>query len=389
MTRVARMFSHEMQRRGHHVEQWTADAVVGRLIGRTKQGSKWIGYIDQFLIYPWVLARKIKKEGADTLFVVIDQALGMWVPRFRHRPHVIHCNDFLALRSALGDIRENPTGFTGKIYQHLIRRGFSKGSNFISISKATECDLKKYKVGTIRISTVGYLGLNANFERLTEVEAKGRLGSHFRPADNDGFFLHVGGNQWYKNREGVLRLYSQYCQSTADPMPLWMVGAKPSETLVQLANQVPENGEVRFISELDDNQVIAAYCLATLFLFPSLEEGFGWPIAEAMACGTLVLTTDAAPMTEVGGDAAIYHRRMTLGDEDNWARDGAAKIADFLAQPDAERQRRIDMGLMNAERFSTNASMELYESVYHDVLATYINEMNVTKTTVKRLSHDK
>ena len=46
--------------------------------------------------------------------------------------------------------------------------------------------------------------------------------------------------------------------------------------------------------------------MTTAFIFPSLCEGFGWPIIEAQACNALVFTSNREPMTEVGGDAAIY-----------------------------------------------------------------------------------
>ena len=55
------------------------------------------------------------------------------------------------------------------------------------------------------------------------------------------------------------------------------------------------------------NEALAAlYSGAELLLFPSLEEGFGWPIIEAQASGCRVVTTGKAPMTEVGGNAAFY-----------------------------------------------------------------------------------
>ena len=55
---------------------------------------------------------------------------------------------------------------------------------------------------------------------------------------------------------------------------------------------------------IGDDELAAVYSRAALLLFPSLAEGFGWPVLEAMACGCRVVTSNRAPMTEVGGDAA-------------------------------------------------------------------------------------
>src|ERR1700732_1304970 len=65
----------------------------------------------------------------------------------------------------------------------------------------------------------------------------------------------------------------------------------------------------RDVIELIDpsnEELQALYSCASLMLFPSLQEGFGWPIVEAQACGCPVATSNRSPMDEVGGDAAIY-----------------------------------------------------------------------------------
>ncbi|MEO9930356.1 glycosyltransferase family 4 protein [Rhodopirellula bahusiensis] len=371
MPRFAEMICDGMRSRGHAASTLTAPAVVSRLPSPTPGVRKWLRYFDQFALFPRRIASKLNAYPQDTLFVFTDQALGMWVPHFQHRPHVIHCHDLLALRSALGEFPQNPTSATGKQYQSLIRKGFSTGEHFISVSEKTRTDLHRLIDKTPITSKVVYNGLNGDFKPLDPAESSRRLAEHLRPGDQHGFLMHIGGNQWYKNRPGVIELYRRYCEITADPLPLWMIGTPPNEKLMQAAQSVPANGDVRFLPGLSDEQVIAAYNLAKLFLFPSLEEGFGWPIAEAMACGTAVLTTDAAPMNEVGAEAAIYHRRMETGAEDTWARDGAQLIADFLAQPAAARQEGIDAGLSNARRFNPTQTISQYEEVYRQVLESY------------------
>jgi glycosyltransferase involved in cell wall biosynthesis len=97
-------------------------------------------------------------------------------------------------------------------------------------------------------------------------------------------------------------------------------------------------------------------------LFPSLEEGFGWPIIEAQACGCRVLTTGKPPMTDVGGTAAFY-----LADPLD-AEAGAARIAELLGQDDAARAKAIADGIENAARFNSERMVREYAALYREVL---------------------
>jgi glycosyltransferase involved in cell wall biosynthesis len=371
MPRFARYIGEGMKSRGHEVEYWTSQNWFGKLPVKSNFVRKWLGYIDQFAIFPRELRKRVRKTPDDHLFVVMDQALGMWVPCLESRPTVIHCMDLLALRSALGEFPENPTSWTGKQYQRLIRTGFSQGRHFLSISKSTQDDLHRLLGVATASSEVVYIGFNSHFATISRNEAIDVLTPHLFPADSNGFLMHVGGNQWYKNRAGVIAIYREWCQMTSNPIPLWMIGSPPTKILLSIAKDVPNGGQVRFLVGLTDHEVCAAYNLTNLLLYPSLEEGFGWPVAEAMACGALVLTTGRAPMTEVGGDAVEYHSRLTIGNEKEWAVEGAQMIESLLTLSDTERQRRRELGFKQARKFDTESTLDLYEQHYRRILACY------------------
>src|SRR5258707_6114071 len=152
----------------------------------------------------------LKSFSAATLFVFCDQALGPWVPLVKSRPHVVHAHDLLALRSALGDIPENPTSFTGRIYQRYIRRGFRQARHFISASKKTRDDLHRCGQVAATSSDVVYNGLNFPYEPMARHEAQEVLRTAGFPESPGGVLLHIGGNQWYKNQAGVISIYAQY-----------------------------------------------------------------------------------------------------------------------------------------------------------------------------------
>lgn len=367
MPRFAKMIAEGMRARGHDVDTWTASPLAYSFPVPTRL-KKWLGYIDQFMLFPLQVHWRIRRLRSDTLFIFGDQALGPWVPLVAHRPHVIHVHDLMALRSALGEFVQNPTGWTGRKYQSLIRRGFSRGSCFVSVSENTREQLQRFLPNKPEVSEVIYNGLNYPFRPMTQLESDAALAPAGVSVPSGGFLLHVGGNEWYKNRQGVLEIYLAYANQAENPLPLWMVGASPTAELRELVRRTAGKGEIRFLSGLSNEQVCAAYSAARLLLFPSLAEGFGWPIAEAMASGCMVLTTGEAPMTEVGGEAAFYIPPRPVRDPAAWAALAAASVTKILQLTPEEAGKRQQAGFLQAARFDSEQTLNAYERIYQQAL---------------------
>ena len=368
MPRFAAMLKAAYEARGHTVEVWAAPAKVydwvpsGRL-------SKWAGYVDQYLLFPMAMRRAMARVAKDALFVFCDQALGPLVPVVRHRPHVVHVHDLLALRSALGEVPENPTSITGRIYQRYIRRGFQKARHFISISRKTQADLHRVGGVSAITSEVVYNGLNFPFSPLAHRECAKILGEAGLPMPASGMLLHVGGGQWYKNLPGVIRLYAHYAGEVDAPLPLWCISPDPNAAVRSALRKVPAEGKVLFFNNLESRVLQAAYSTADAFLFPSLAEGFGWPLIEAQACCCPVITTDEAPMNEVGGDAAEYLPRLEAGgDIDAWAANGARQLIKVLSRSPEDKRRYAERAQAWSAHFSVDKAIDAYLKIYENVL---------------------
>lgn len=368
----AQMLVAAFEARGHRVDLRRPAARVQRLVqpGRL---SKWAGYVDQYLLFPWQMSQRMRHDAADTLYVFCDQALGPWVRWAAQRPHVVHCHDLLALRSALGEVPQNPTSLTGRVYQRFIRRGFARARHFISISEQTRRDLQRLGAVQPVTSEVVHNGLNHPYAPLPADAARAVLKAAGLPLAAGGFLLHVGGGQWYKNSVGVVTLYARYvdaCTAAAQaPLPLWMVSPPPSRALQAALAQVPAPGQVQFFESLQPAVLQALYSQAAVLLFPSLAEGFGWPIVEAMACGCPVLTTGEPPMNEVGGDAALYLPRLQ-GQQalPAWSSAGALALQHLLDAAPMDRNLRVQAGLQRAAAFTADAAVERYLAIYRQVL---------------------
>lgn len=369
MPRFARMLEQAYLARGHQVQMWSPQPKLYALIPQGRL-SKWAGYIDQYLLFPLWVRKQIRQQPADALYVFCDQALGPWVPLVKHKPHVVHVHDLLALRSALGEVPENPTAWSGRLYQRYIRQGFKQAQHFISVSNKTREDL--HDIGEVNVATseVVYNGINYPYAPMSPNEAKQVLINAGQPVKPEGMLLHLGGSQWYKNLAGVIQLYIEYAKNEAKPLPLWCVSPAPNKKIQMLLEQVPPQGQVLFVQGIDNHALQASYSLARVFIFPSLAEGFGWPIIEAQACGCPVLTTDAAPMNEIGGTAASYIPVLkTSEDVQAWAINGAVQLKSLLTMPEKQHKKLVREGIENVTRFNADDAIEGYLKVYRQVLA--------------------
>jgi glycosyltransferase involved in cell wall biosynthesis len=368
MPRYANMLLVGMEKRGHLVEVWTPKARFFNLpVAASLQ--KWMGYIDQYLVFPLEVKLKLRNCTKDTLFVFADQALGPWVPLVKNRLHVVHCHDFLALKSALGTVPENPTSFSGKLYQNYIRDGFSKGKHFICISKKTKEDLLQLHRGTIESVTVCYNGLNRSFEVIDRLIARRLLAQQLQIELSNGYVMHVGGNQYYKNRVGVVEIYETWRATTKVDIPLLLVGESPSKELQQAYQSSAFKKEIYFIEGLADNFINTAYSGASCLLFPSLDEGFGWPIAEAMALGCTVITTNKAPMSEVGGIAAFYvdKKPIELAQLQEWKEASANVLEEVVTLSVFQENEAIEASLKQSQKFSSEAALDAIEAIYKNI----------------------
>lgn len=370
MPKYANMLADGMRKKGHTVELWTAMAFFYQLPVSNRL-KKWFGYIDQFLVFPLCVKLRLIKNSKNTLFVFADQALGPWVPLVEKRPHVVHCHDFIAQHSALDRIPENRLGYTGKIYQTWIRKGYQKANNFISISNKTKKDLHELLNKNPLISEVVYNGLNQKFEPGKVSQVREILQKQLKLKLEDGFLLHVGGNQFYKNRGGVIKLYTAWRALSLDKFPLIMIGPTPTTELIRLKDNSIYKNSIHFIKDASDELLKLAYKGANLLIFPSLEEGFGWPIAEAMASGCPVITTNKAPMTEVAANCSYYIPPFptTKNEINDWLKESALVMETVLKLSNKERDELIKNGIENIKRFDTNDSLDKIERIYQKIIS--------------------
>jgi len=369
MPRYVNMLATGMKERGHQVQIWTPRPLFFNLpFNRLK---KWLGYIDQYVIFPRTVRKQMRGCNKQTLFVFTDQAQGPWIPLAVTKPHVIHCHDFLSQISLSDDNPRNRLGITGRIYQRYIRAGLSKGKNFITVSQKTQLDLKSIGVKSIEYSDVVYNGVSESFKQSDVVKARSFISSLTGYNLTDGYILNVGSNLWYKNRLGVIEIYERWTTLAEKVLPIIMVGEGFTPDVLAILSEHPKL-QVIPLSNLSDMQLQQLYSGAIVLLFPSLAEGFGWPIAEALTCGCPVITTNQAPMTEVGGNFGTYisSKPFLANRDETWELEGANAINSIVNLSQSDREVLISKGVEHAKQFNKEIVLEKVETIYKKIVHT-------------------
>jgi glycosyltransferase involved in cell wall biosynthesis len=266
----------------------------------------------------------------------------------------------LAVRGALGEDTGCPASATGKILQRWIVAGLRQTNVIVADSQATLEDAKRLvgeKGGRPKMEKVT-LGLSYPYRKLPADEGWKRLAESSALDPQLPFVLHVGSNVAYKNRPGVLRIFAA-CREQWNGQ-LVFAGEPLSDSLRSLGHALGIADRIVELPGISSELLEALYNCAIALLFPSSAEGFGWPIAEAQACGCPVLCVDRAPMNEVAGPAALMHR---LDDEAGFAADILR-----LTNP-AEREIWSVKSLENAQRFSSARMISEYCAIYRSIAA--------------------
>ena len=182
-------------------------------------------------------------------------------------------------------------------------------------------------------------GLNGDFSPLPEEQAQGLL-DEIGINSTDRYLLHVGSSLPRKNRQFVLEMFltASECASatgsTSMTPTLVFVGPPLHRDIRDDLLARVAGSDVRVIDCVSHDLLRALYTRATALVFPSILEGFGWPVIEAQAAGCPVITTNRPPMTEVGGDARPTSTRWT-------SRKPSAILLEALAEAGPLREYRL------------------------------------------------
>ncbi len=187
----------------------------------------------------------------------------------------------------------------------LIRAAVKRSSRVVTVSRTTADDLRRlFGASEARLRVIPN-GIHAEFfaagDPATDEALRERL------AVRQPYLLHVGNHKPHKNVEAVLKAYQLLVRGGfAEVPPLVLAGGfAPAGELHQRATAMGLADRVRCLGHLERRELAALFRGASVFVYPTLYEGFGLPVLEAMACGVPVVAGDVAAIREVAGDGVL------------------------------------------------------------------------------------
>lgn len=229
----------------------------------------------------------------------------------------------------------------------LLRRAVQRAGHLIAVSQATQQDLTTLVPEAEGKTTVIHHGVSEHFSPLSAAEIE-----TFKRTNNLGpFFLYLGSVRPHKNMLRVLQAF-RHVKTRFAQMELVLIGVEPSDLSGPLEG-------VRTFPKVPEAELVHWYNAAEVFVFPSLNEGFGLPALEAMACGTPVLGSNIAALTEVTGNAGLL--------VNPWDAEALAQAMQQLVSSRDLRHRLRRQGLQRAKAFTWTRAAEKTLQVYRAV----------------------
>ncbi|HKE84906.1 MAG TPA: glycosyltransferase family 1 protein [Vicinamibacterales bacterium] len=229
----------------------------------------------------------------------------------------------------------------------------------LTVSEASKRDiLHLFNVPPEKIVVV-YNAIDSHFAVTPSEEAVARVRERYQL--NHQFVLYVGNIKPHKNLVRLIEAFDELRRSGFEHVKLLIIGDEISKlpSLRRAVHHYKLHKQVRFLGYLSDDQLAILYRLASVFVFPSLYEGFGLPPLEAMASGTPVVTSNVSSLPEVVGDAAVL---VNPYDVDAIV-DGLRRVLTDPALA-AEMRRK---GIERAREFSWERSVAKTWGVYQQV----------------------
>lgn len=246
-------------------------------------------------------------------------------------------------------------------YKRQLMRTLAEARHIITVSNISLSTLIAYAgVKPVKVSVI-HNGVSERFRPDIPAEARAAARRHYSLPER--FVFWAGDFRPEKNLFFLVEAWARLLRRFGDTPPLVLAGSQRGEYR-KLRRQVERRGlagKILFPGLIRDDDMPAVYSAATLFVFPSLHEGFGLPPLEAMACGTPCVVSDSSSLPEVTGSAALRFNPTSLEQFEDC-------VIRLLSDPDLYASLR-EAGLQWAAGFSWSKAADETLRVYQKVLA--------------------
>ena len=240
------------------------------------------------------------------------------------------------------------------IWKARVRALATVSTTIITVSESSADDIARFVPG--HAAKIVPIPHGIDHDRFNTIPTKvdvSVVGSREIPRS---YFLYLGNLDPRKNLLELARAASRVFRKTGVPL---VVAGAPAWDSDEIVRVVTQTDGVIYVGRVDENQIVPLMQGATAFCFPSSYEGFGFPVLEAMACGTPVLCSDRGALAEIAGEAALVISDIS-----------SQSIADGMIEILSDGTLRNELskrGLYNAKQFQWSKSASAHAEVFRDV----------------------
>lgn len=275
--------------------------LITRIPNLPALASKYLAYIDKLLLFPFWLAVQSRFYN---LVHIADHSNAFYAFCCPPKRCVVTCHDLLAMRGAMGDstVACDPSPI-GIWLQRLIKAGLRRAGSVVFVSHATFNDFQRL-IGPLPDQRQAVIPTPLNAPFTADLGAVTLSAEEQRLIPLEPFLLMVGSTEPRKNRLLSLRLLLEL--GAASPYQLVFAGSPLVSSEMDFITEHQLSTKVHVIVRPSHALLNHLYGRAHALLFPSVAEGFGWPLIEAQACACPVIASTTTSIPEVAGDAALY-----------------------------------------------------------------------------------
>jgi len=242
---------------------------------------------------------------------------------------------------------------SGKFFPQHLR----KARRILTVSNYTASELIRLFPWTSDKIDVVYSGISSRFRPETRMSFRESIREQYGLPDR--FFLFLGTLEPRKNLSRLLDAFSLSCSGIPQSLVItgglgWKYGK-----LLEMISDHPNRDRIHLTGFISDDHLPALLTSAEFLIYPSILEGFGFPVLEAMACGTPVITSNVTSMPEIAGDAAYLI--------DPYSTESIADGIRALSRDDHLREELSGKGLARVRSFSwketARQTLEVYKKV--------------------------
>ena len=310
---------------------------------RTKIPNKFLNL--SLSLFRWPKVDKLIGKGIDVL----------WVPDPRPAPVSKKCKKIITFHDLSFEDFKYSFNFKTRLWHKVLRpkKEAKEAGRIITPSEFTKSQLtEEYNISPDKITVIQEAAAEhlkpLHFPRSFEIIKR----KYNLP---DQYFLCLSTLEPRKNIEGTIRAYTEWQYGNKSTVVLVIAGKEHPNIFAEL--KIQKHPLIHLTGFVDEADKALLYQHALAFLYPSLYEGFGLPILEAMQCGTPVITSDATAMPEVAGDAAILVNPNAPHE---------LKLAmDEIYRDEDRRKELIEKGFEQAKKFSWKKAAEELRNLFN------------------------